>query len=241
MESESWRLFYESDLQGFWSLIVVPALFAIYLLTSQTPRARASSNAGRFLRAWALVFCVETVVDPLSTGPLVEALDLGYDATSAVMVLFVLLGDFRVFALVFFLADAERRLARSLRLAALVTLIVPVFAYSANSVVEWLRPELTAQRLWLLYELAFLALALVLRGRFVPRWTADRPELRDGLRRVLAYVALYYALWASADVLILYAGLDAGWLLRVLPNQLYYAFFVPFAWFVLSKTLSRET
>jgi hypothetical protein len=117
---------------------------------------------------------------------------------------------------------------------------VPVFAYAANSIVESLWPELAAQRLWLIYELSFLTLALVLRERFVSRGMADRPELQAGLRQVLTYVAAYYALWATADVLILYAGLDAGWLLRVLPNQLYYAFFVPFAWMVLSPVLARE-
>jgi hypothetical protein len=219
---------------------VVPTLFAIFLLAAPGPRARATSEAGRFLKLWALVFSIETVIDPFSTGPLVEVLDLGYDATSAVMLLFVLLGDFRVFALVFFLADAERRLGRSLGWAAGVTLIVPVFAYAANSIVESLWPELAAQRLWLIYELSFLTLALVLRERFVSRGMADRPELQAGLRQVLTYVAAYYALWATADVLILYAGLDAGWLLRVLPNQLYYAFFVPFAWMVLSPVLARE-
>ena len=36
-------------------------------------------------------------------------------------------------------------------------------------------------------------------------------------------------LWATADVLIL-AGVDLGWALRLLPNQLYYAFTVPFFW-----------
>jgi hypothetical protein len=83
MESESWRLFYQSDFQGFWSLIVVPTLFAIFLLAAPGPRARATSEAGRFLKLWALVFSIETVIDPFSTGPLVEVLDLGYDATSA--------------------------------------------------------------------------------------------------------------------------------------------------------------
>ena len=66
------------------------------------------------------------------------------------------------------------------------------------------------------------------------------PGVGLGLRRVLGYVAVYYALWASADVLILYGGLDVGWLLRVVPNQLYYAFFVPFAWWTLSPVLARE-
>ena len=43
------------------------------------------------------------------------------------------------------------------------------------------------------------------------------------------YVLVYYGLWASADVLIL-SGVDAGWLLRVVPNQLYYALWTAFVY-----------
>ena len=32
------------------------------------------------------------------------------------------------------------------------------------------------------------------------------------------------------SVCLILAGVDFGWGLRVLPNQLYYAFFVPFAY-----------
>ena len=81
----------------------------------------------------------------------------------------------------------------------------------------------------------FLAMALWLRGVGRPAWVAPNdPERRRGLRAISAYVATYYALWALADVLILVFGLDLGWLLRVIPNQLYYAFFLPFAWFQLA-------
>ena len=61
--------------------------------------------------------------------------------------------------------------------------------------------------------------ALGLRARLVPQSVApDQPALRGFLREALAYVALYYALWAGADVLIQIAGLDVGWLLRVVPE-----------------------
>jgi hypothetical protein len=77
---------------------------------------------------------------------------------------------------------------------------------------------------WLCYALRFRALALWLR----------RGAHDPALRAVLGYVVAYYALWASADVLIL-AGVDFGWGLRVLPNQLYYSFFVPFAYLRVAR------
>ncbi|MEE9606916.1 MAG: hypothetical protein V3U03_04195 [Myxococcota bacterium] len=235
MESDRWRLFYQSDLQGVYSLLVVPGLFLVYLLLSRRSRQTAAADPeARFVRLYALVFCVQTLLDPLCTGPLVVALDLGYNATSALMVCLVLLGDFRVFLLIFALADRERRVGRALGEAALWTLVVPVTAYASNAALEWFRPDLGAQRLWLLYELGFLAIALVLRHRVIPRrLPAERADLRRALRGLAAYVAGYYALWAVSDTLILFWKVDFGWLLRIVPNQLYYAFWVPVAYFAL--------
>jgi hypothetical protein len=33
-----------------------------------------------------------------------------------------------------------------------------------------------------------------------------------------------------ADLLIVVGGLDLGWAIRIVPNQLYYSFWVPFAY-----------
>jgi hypothetical protein len=97
--------------------------------------------------------------------------------------------------------------------------------YRAGSVLAGPLPE---QVLWLIYECAFVALALWWRVRLIP---ARRPPALRFLRVVLAYVAIYYALWGVADALIL-AHRDVGWALRIVPNQLYYAFFVPVVWWL---------
>ena len=106
--------------------------------------------------------------------------------------------------------------------------MVPVVAgllYRAGSALAGPLPE---QVLWLIYECAFVALALWWRARLIP---ARRPPALRFLRAVLAYVAIYYALWAVADALIL-ARRDVGWALRIVPNQLYYAFWVPVVWWL---------
>jgi hypothetical protein len=114
--------------------------------------------------------------------------------------------------------------------AGVATLIVPLVAVGVEAALRARNPDLPSQSIWLTYELAFLAVALVLRNGIVPtRVPAAEPRLRTYLRTVLTYVAVYYALWAAADGLIL-AGIDAGWALRMIPNQLYYAFWVPFAY-----------
>ena len=184
------------------------------------PRRAAKTATQRFVYGYALVFSLETLLDPIAAGPLVRALSPSPQVATAVALLFVLLGDFRVYLLVFHLADGMRDLGAALRRAALWTPVVPVSAYALNAALGAMMGELPDQVLWLIHEVLFVGVALWLR----------RLSAHDArLRRAATYVAVYYALWAAADVIIL-LGHDAGWLLRVLPNQLYYAFWVPFVY-----------
>ena len=91
--------------------------------------------------------------------------------------------------------------------------------------------ELPSQSIWILYELGFVAMALFLDFAVIPaRFDLRRFEVQQYLRALVRYVALYYALWATADLLILRRNADWAWALRVIPNQLYYGFWVPFAY-----------
>ena len=231
MGFESWRAFYQSDLQSFWSLLPVPAAFLAYLLLS--PRAReAGGFEARFLWRWAVLFSIETMLDPLVGGPLLRVLGASPPVATVVVLVFVLLGDFRVYWLLFAFTFRDAR--RGARLAAAVTPVVPLLAYAGDGLLERLALDPTGQRLWLIHELLFTGVALWLRARWLPARVQD-PVLCRFLRRVCGYVTLYYALWAGCDVLWMTASLDAAWLLRAIPNQLYYAFFVPFVWLAWSR------
>ncbi len=218
----SFEAFYASELQGIWALLPVPALFLVYLGLRGRGRAVASGLPdATFVVTWSAVFGVGTLVDPLSTGAFGRWLDVPELASSAVMFLFVWLGDFRVFALVFPLAGTEKPWLRAVVWTFLVPALDLALFFGALRL-TW--PDVPGQVLWLIHEVAFLGLALAIRARL-----PEGPH-RAFLRRALAYVAVYYGLWATSDVLIL-AGLDVGWALRVVPNQLYYAFWVPFVFF----------
>jgi hypothetical protein len=143
-------------------------------------------------------------------GPLPAAL------ASIVPLFFVLAGDFR-FLLVVMLGTSDGRLElsrRGLLSACALSLVVPVFTQIALA----LAPDSIsgARVMFLIYEVAFVILALALL-----RWhpNARRP---GWIRQVSHFVVLYYGLWASADLWILTTGSDLGYLLRVVPNLLYY-------------------
>jgi hypothetical protein len=232
MGFESWRAFYQSDLQSVWSLLPVPALFLAYLLLSPRARAGDDSFETRFLRGWAVLFSVETMLDPLVGGPVVRSLGAPPGVATAVVLFFVLLGDFRVYWLVFAFALSDVR--RGAWLAAAATPLVALLAYASDGLWDRLAPDASGQRLWLIHELLFTGVALWLATRWLPTRVQD-PTLLRFLRRVCGYVILYYALWAGCDALWMATSADAAWLLRAVPNQLYYAFFVPFVWLAWSR------
>jgi hypothetical protein len=206
----SWHDFYYAAWQHPWALLVAPFAFLVWRALAAPPREGAVPEASRFVSAWSLLFAVETLLDPLATGPLAKRIGTPALGT-ALGVSFVMLGDFRVWWLIFRID----RPAGAVRRALVPTLAVPIVAW----VVTLALAPLPDQALWLLHESLFLAAAF-----FFSRRLAGRFE-----RAVLAYAGVYYALWIAADVLIL-AGVDAAWLLRCVPNQLYYGLTVPFVW-----------
>lgn len=223
--------FYTSDLQGTYATWPVPLLLLAYLVL--TGGRAATTPDARFVRAYTIFFTVETMLDPFATGPLSRWLGLsGTGAGTALLIFFVLLGDFRVLYLLQRLARPALARERLLAESAAWTLIVPLVALSVEKILDTIAGPLPGQTIWLLYELSFLALALYLRRVAVPRWVGTgRPRRLAYLRSVATYVTVYYALWATADLVILVLGLDVGWALRVIPNQLYYAFYLPFVYF----------
>jgi hypothetical protein len=230
---ESWQAFYESDAQGLYGVIALPLAFLVYLaLRGRSAGPGLCAADASFVRRYGIAFAFLTVLDPLATGPLVRV--LGGAGTKADLVLscfFVLLGDFRVFWLLFRLSGPRVGRAAAVE-AAGWTLLVPAAALSLHAGLGAAYPRLPENTLWLVYELCFTVLALVLRAYLLrARMGSASPALRRFVRAVAGYAALYYALWAISDTLILVFGLDAGWALRAVPNQLYYAWYVPLVWF----------
>lgn len=188
-----------------------------------------------FLVAFFALFTIEIVADALATGGWSPLALLKSPWASPIAIAFVILGDFRYFLLIERFArrpdaePADPTTPAAWAGAAASALIVPVAAALANRTVaaRFTDPRWT----YLTYEALFVVLALTLRFVVLPRRLAAAPaNVRAWLLAVTGFEIAQYALWVLSDVIIL-AGADAGFGLRLLPNAMYYAIFLPFvAW-----------
>ena len=229
----NWADFYQSDTQAVYGLWIAPAFFLLYwLLSRPANRSGVEPRATSFMNVYAPLFTIMAVVDPYVTGPLLRRLGIEGDAATYWLVPFVLIGDFRVFLLLFYVMAPERGVWRAIGRAAMWTLVVPIVALGSLYGLQTRYGALPAQSIWILYEVGFLAVALFLDLVHLPAQVdlRRRFEVHQYLRALVRYVALYYALWAAADLLVLLRDADWAWALRIIPNQLYYGFWVPFAY-----------
>lgn len=211
--------------ESAWHIPATPwlanAAFLLILGMSRGPR-----------RGLFALLAIAIALDAWLNGALTPLGRASPSVRTAVSLFFVLAGDFRYFAVSDLVAgDKGRSLARALGLA----FVVPVVALPLRLL------DAPERVLWLAYEGAFVVFALVLRAVLWPRWLGARsapPEAVRAVRALTTFQIVQYGLWALADVLLL-ADLGVGWLLRLVPNTLYYAVFVPFAWWWTAEARPR--
>jgi hypothetical protein len=178
------------------------------------------------------LFAVEILADALATGGWSPLSLLKSRWTTPIAIAFVILGDFRYFLLVERFArapsPADRTPPSAWAAAAGLSLVVPALSAAAGRVL----PAGDSRWTFLTYEAMFLVLALALRFAVLPRRLAPAgAPVRRWLLALTTFEVVQYALWALADVVILSSGADAGFALRIVPNAMYYAAFLPFvAW-----------
>lgn len=219
---------FESFYTSFWQHPLLLWVFPVLFWALARP-------SGTYFERATVAFLSLTILDPLMTGPVTTLFGWRDGVATGVMLLFVLLGDFR---LLFFVERFSRpdAAARSSYVAAgVVTFIVPLL--QAGLIKALPSAFENPRHTFLVYELLFLMLAAVYRFIVLPRRELG-VERRVWLNRTVAYGMLYYALWATADVIIL-AGADIGFLVRIIPNVLYYGLFIPFVYFMAPTSLKR--
>lgn len=211
-----WKAIYESPIHHPVLAWLAGACFLAYFMRRRP-----------FLTAYVALFTVEILADALLTGAYSPAAKTRWETPFGIA--FVILGDFRYFLLVERFARAplaapqERTRAAAWAAAIAFAFGVPVASTIARSVVTMPSARWT----FLTYEAMFLALALALRLIVLPKRLTTAPErIRRWLLFVTSFEVAQYALWAFADVVIL-SNNEVGYLIRLLPNVLYYVAFVP--------------
>lgn len=184
-------------------------------------RSRHPAAWSPFLRAWLLGWAIEIVLDASLTG-FATPLHGHPSAERVASIVFVILGDLRAYLLLERLVSPSRSWPSTLARALAWSLVASVAVAVATRVAPG--SFAATRNIFLFYELLSLALFSLWRFALIPR---RAPELA---RDVATFFLVQYALWASSDVLIL-SGVEPAYLLRIVPNVLYYGLFVAFvAW-----------
>jgi len=176
----------------------------------------ARRGIARSARSYCIAFGLVPFFDAWLTADRVAGVGaLGATAGVVLGSFFAIVGDYRVF-LFLSAATPEGEIAvgrGNLFGSALWSLAVPIAAAVVHG---WLPDEPWRGRAtFLFYEVSFLAV--------MGAWALfAKSSARAWTRLVLGYVVAYYALWALADVAILFGELDVGYLVRIVANVLYY-------------------
>ena len=211
-----------------------------------------------FMHGFLALFALEIVFDAFMTGPLKPPqIAADFDVSIGWAIVFVILGDYRYFVLVERFAPKRAPSPASLGpwlgwvIAVPWAFLVPLtwtLLYKANIVAM---PDESIK--FLVYELLFAGVALVLRFVVLPmRMKGASDDARKYVMRLTMYEVVQYALWASADFVILcstgtvgdpksFFMTDLGYLLRIVPNVMYYGGFLAFAWTSAPKSFFAVT
>ena len=221
----SWREFYDSS----WHH---PGL--AFLLCAATVVVVLRHVPAGALRTALLLFTATTALDAWLTGGLTPIPQNGLLAQN-ISIAFVILGDLRLFVLLERYRCETRWIPAIMRAVAL-SFVVPV----AQAIAIHRAPGAFTdpRRIYLVYELFFVALASGLLLLRYPSRAAKSPALAWYSTRLVAFFLVQYALWVVSDVLLL-SGVEAAYALRLVPNALYYGLFLAFAaWRAPAETLS---
>jgi len=211
---------------SIWTTTVVVAVAAFVLCAAWMRRQP-------FVTAFVAMWTIEIVVDAIIAGT--GSSWLSKEAATIASLILVIAGDYRFF----FLIERQARQPTTTPMATTTAgpavwlgafgfaLFVPIVASST------FLPEEGTDGRWtyLFFESTFFVFVTILRLTLIPRrLRATTPAVRRWLLRVTHFELLQYALWITADIIIL-SGHDVGFALRLVPNVMYYALFLPFVAF----------
>lgn len=191
------------------------------------------------LRRYLLLFGATTLLDICIAGSLVPIGN--QELQTGLEYLFVLIGDLRFILLLAYILYAGKSLSDIEKLRpgwdvlrpAIIFTLFPSLIVSAVGFAcpDWVREP---RQKFLAYEITFFVLTLLWIYGVMPQKSVPQRE-QAFLKKVSRLVLAFYGLWALADILLL-RGIAAGFVVRIIPNLLYYCAFL---WWVAFAARSR--
>jgi hypothetical protein len=175
-----------------------------------------------FIIGYSVLFGWLILLDAWANGALSP---IPQDARRPFEILFVVVGDWRYFLLLEHYGGnglTLRGLVRSIALASVTPLLTLGYILTQPG-------ELNMRLVFLVYEVIFFLLALVVLFAVLPRWQKAGKENHSFLKALTCFELLQYGLWATADVLLV-GGQSWAMTMRLTANLFYYSLFVPFVW-----------
>ncbi len=229
----NFKAFYDSDLQVTYLTLIAPVLFLAWFFVAPRRVVRVAPESTKFLHAFFVVALLLSMVDAFCAGPALGWLGVtDGNVKLGVAIAFVVVGDFRHFALCFEVARTHEPRSRAMGRAAAVTMAAPLLFLGLGVYRQTQGLGVDASWFFRWYEFTLVGVLLLVRVALQRRLALEAPARWSAVANLVDFAVLYYALWLGADLFIL-AGYESGWLVRVIPNQLYYAFLIPFAYWRL--------
>jgi len=203
--TDTFSTFYDSGWQHPVGLWVAGALGLLFALSR--PGLHPS------VRRWALGLAALSGLDAwLTTGEVFGLGALEGIWATLVPVCFVIAGDLRYLVLRAWVQPDGRitPCGRTGLIALGLALVMPILSQVIVTLADASDPRV----LFLVYEVGFAGLVLSLRSFAAP--------VIPWARRLDVIALSWYGCWITADVLILVAGLDVGFVVRTAANLLYY-------------------
>ena len=209
--------FYNSFYQHPILLWLPSIIFLVYLL---------KNRQSTWLYKYALTFTIISLFDAWLTANVVFGFGtLPKDLAIFVSIIFVLLGDFRVFLILVVLTKNDYS-AKSFVVALAWSVMVPI----ASRLIYYYGIGGEIRNLFVVYESLFVVLMIIWLSLLIPK-SKDQQTALGSIKQIPFFVIGYYSLWVISDAFIL-AGFDFGFGLRVIPNFMYYGVLVPFIYFL---------
>lgn len=217
--------------------IVAPCILLLYLLffshllkafleTFSGDANDLSYKRAKIMRLWLYFFLVETILDATfgSLSALLSTL-FPWLPSTGIVIAFVVLGDFRVYFVVMLFKVPSLWLA--IVLALLLCLPGPT-----SAAYFMFTGSYASQTTWLAHESVSIGVIFLLILFVLPSLPSRTSYF---LRPLLLLFLLHYFLWAASDLLIL-NKLLIGWLLRLVPNFLYYNVTIPLVYLLYFRS-----